>query len=844
MTSTQQQVDHASLKPAYEQLATKWTRTKTVAQLLPRSHASSRIMRRILGRANGALRRNKHAEEPISPENSQVVFNFSLDAAGLDGYSCWDSAQCGLCSYFLERWFILKMFTSKFVDVGTTVDLLQWSQAGGKCPLCNYIVMAFIKETGGELPLDARFIIRWVMSSKADRSKRDDELMSFDFELGWGYDTGHIRVRKVNLSCFTNDGESVWLISGVTDTNDGADQAMGFFVTTRSPNPDVESSTAFLKAKAWLSECDEGHTRCRKDQLETSDMPTRLLEISTGVDGSMTVRLHETVSEVLPYVALSYMWGGPQSCQTMQDNIETYLQEVDIKTLPTTIVDALRCTEELGLKHLWVDSLCIIQDSPEDKAREIGRMSMIYKNAYVTISAAQAKSCEDGFLHPRKELRNLLQTSFRIEIITPNDPVALRRRLEEYRVNEDRSNLLSVLDMEDDFANSIWNTADVWNSTPSQIWLAATPLGDDDVSDLLTGNDFQDEPINERGWTLQESWLSTRILIYGSSQMTWRCREGFQCDGGLVKRDHRWTSQVSAMDSLEEFSQRGTSSSRQIIMRSLWRDVVTEASRRALSVASDKLNAVEGIVQELRRMTGDEYLAGLWLQRLPSDLSWYQDPTHRGSESLLLTKERTCPSWSWISTDGPVSFSFAENSEVAVEAAEIIRNEITGQHPNSRLRVDGAIQLRAPMSTLPIDQTLPNFMFPGPEQSRLAFTNVIYPDGALTNPYVDVQDLNGQPQIMLPDDLRFLELSWGKQDGQQNTASESRGLVLVPGRSVDGRTDVYERFGFFFVALEEDVDAKSQGLILSLSVEPGNVRMTEFGRIWKESLKEEVVIII
>ena len=73
-------------------------------------------------------------------------------------------------------------------------------------------------------------------------------------------------------------------------------------------------------------------------------------------------------------------------------------------------------------------------------------------------------------------------------------------------------------------------------------------------------------------------------------------------------------------------------------------------------------------------------------------------------------------------------------------------------------------------------------------------------------------------------------------------ASESRGLALVPVHSEDGRKDVFQRIGYFIVALEQGLDM--EGLVYSVSAELGNVMPTEFGRLWKDNLREERVMII
>src|ERR1700760_2880283 len=51
----------------------------------------------------------------------------------------------------------------------------------------------------------------------------------------------------------------------------------------------------------------------------------------------------------------------------------------------------------------WMDAdayhSCIVQDSDEDKAKELPNMSFVYKNSAVTIVAAIANAASEGFLH-------------------------------------------------------------------------------------------------------------------------------------------------------------------------------------------------------------------------------------------------------------------------------------------------------------------------------------------------------------------------------------------------------------------------------------------------------------
>jgi hypothetical protein len=56
---------------------------------------------------------------------------------------------------------------------------------------------------------------------------------------------------------------------------------------------------------------------------------------------------------------------------------------------------------KLGKTYIWIDSLCIVQDNPNDVNVHCESMSQIYSNSFCTISATGAKDGTDGFFMPR-----------------------------------------------------------------------------------------------------------------------------------------------------------------------------------------------------------------------------------------------------------------------------------------------------------------------------------------------------------------------------------------------------------------------------------------------------------
>lgn len=66
--------------------------------------------------------------------------------------------------------------------------------------------------------------------------------------------------------------------------------------------------------------------------------------------------------------------------------------------LPRNFRDAIIVTRVLGLRYLWIDSICIIQDSKDDWEEQIGKMGSIYGTAHLVIAATSSASSHSCFL--------------------------------------------------------------------------------------------------------------------------------------------------------------------------------------------------------------------------------------------------------------------------------------------------------------------------------------------------------------------------------------------------------------------------------------------------------------
>lgn len=105
------------------------------------------------------------------------------------------------------------------------------------------------------------------------------------------------------------------------------------------------------------------------------------------------------------YATLSYCWGTtmPPGSATTQDNIEKRSKRLEASSLPQTLRDSFRVIRQLGIRYLWVDALCIIQDDPNDWATEAANMASIYDNCLVSIAVELGPDCTAGFLRHTPE---------------------------------------------------------------------------------------------------------------------------------------------------------------------------------------------------------------------------------------------------------------------------------------------------------------------------------------------------------------------------------------------------------------------------------------------------------
>lgn len=149
-------------------------------------------------------------------------------------------------------------------------------------------------------------------------------------------------------------------------------------------------------AKRWISNCLEFHSDCNLERPRY--YPSRLLSIA--VDPIRLVITARWTDRPL-YATLSHCWGIAKFETLETTNFDELQRGVPTRLLSKTFVDAVQIARAVGLTHLWIDSLCIIQDSRKDWEAEASMMASVYGGSSLNIAASSARDGSEGcFLEP------------------------------------------------------------------------------------------------------------------------------------------------------------------------------------------------------------------------------------------------------------------------------------------------------------------------------------------------------------------------------------------------------------------------------------------------------------
>ncbi len=370
-------------------------------------------------------------------------------------------------------------------------------------------------------------------------------------------------------------------------------------------------------AAGLLENCLDNHKSCSSHNVKSSELPTRIIDTR-----SADPKLVDCEGRRGVFAALSYCWGGETDFTLTSRTEQSLRAGRPIAQFPATLRDAILITRALGIRYIWIDALCIFQDSDQDWAQEASRMRAVYQGAVVTLAAACASNTHEGILRQR----------------------------------QDSTSPRCWLDWRSDDAT----TARVFLRSGSELW----------------DENFRKSILNTRGWTLQETLLAPRTLWFGQQQLSFECAQGsvseagrtiqtaemYRSKGYIQKLRGRpfplWKRRLltllrnldiplaiffptpslsAALVTREPLTFNHFIAWRPITLQGwfdhpgdleglshfgFWIEIIQNYTSRHLSKSTDALPALSGLASEFHRATGDIYLAGLWKLDIIEGLSW------------------------------------------------------------------------------------------------------------------------------------------------------------------------------------------------------------------------------
>jgi hypothetical protein len=373
------------------------------------------------------------------------------------------------------------------------------------------------------------------------------------------------------------------------------------------PDPNLKTSSAKSAAslgvaRSWYHQC-LNHAKCRNWRKESRVLPTRLIHIRRPDNQSpnLSARICETktLPASTPYATLSHCWGKCVIFKLVQSNFEYLSQEIPIEQLPKVFQDAIYVSFEVGISYLWIDSLCIIQDSKEDWTCESKRMGDVYLHGEFNIAATGYEDGLSGLFSERKALP-LVHPPLCVDFVQVDKEL---KKKTAYRGIYIRLG---------------------WFDFKEQITMA---------------------PLLERAWVAQERVLSAAIIHYTRGQIWWECNQEIFSETVIAN------PYVNGAIIWEETEGSGRDRVRSLNMQSkpedvyaFWNNFLGSYSHSVMTFNKDRFPAIAGIARILSELIDDDFIAGFWSGDLIRSLTMARLPLRASIQD-----EQLAPSWSWAS---------------------------------------------------------------------------------------------------------------------------------------------------------------------------------------------------
>jgi hypothetical protein len=323
--------------------------------------------------------------------------------------------------------------------------------------------------------------------------------------------------------------------------------------------------------KRWIQECQTTHQRCREREArprvlnlynKTNFYPTRLIQVKATGNSVESIRLvvSSDFNRSVPYLTLSHCWGGANIIRLTEDTLNSFQQNIPMEKLPKTFIDAFSITASLGYEYMWIDSLCIVQDSRTDWNFESGHMGIIYQHSTCTIAALRAENSHAGCFVERSALSFL--------------PCQLIPKAS--------------------------NTPGVYAVSGAQPY----------------------EPLHKRAWVLQERCLSVRTLNFGAKQVSWDCIDATASEANSrFRRTDDMTSLKRRLYSALVGPDTERSGDKSHWSHEWW-ELVRIYTSCNITYVTDKWEAFRGLASAIQNNKQSVFIHGLWQPELADELLW------------------------------------------------------------------------------------------------------------------------------------------------------------------------------------------------------------------------------
>lgn len=318
----------------------------------------------------------------------------------------------------------------------------------------------------------------------------------------------------------------------------------------------------------WLKGSEDNHELCRQQPtISQASMPRRLVRIDDVALSLVSYELEMTTRDCSRYAALSHCWSDPVPLKATRANLSRLSQGIpsgrqhdtdDTEQLPRTFREAVDLCRALDINYIWIDSLCIVQVDPEEWRVEAAKMGSVYANALLTIAATGAADSSEGCFP---------------------DPYVFRDDGDRLRKSRVTSFSISTA------------SCGAGNGFPEEegghIIVRVYPYESGGI----------DQPVNlrDRGWTLQEHVLSSRIVHCADPELQWQCKTAFATEAGVTVRST--DPDLVCMQLATQLDLINDPRLRQQKADQIWRDWMEEYLNRSFTVREDRLAALAGMVQ-------------------------------------------------------------------------------------------------------------------------------------------------------------------------------------------------------------------------------------------------------